>query len=618
MLNFSSLKTRIIILTAVPLGGLLAAILLGTIHTANSTVRAGVSKSLSDAGSVFIQLLSTRRDALMTMATVTARDPRFFATFSIPESDRGHEFGPTLEGVSRDFLRITSADFLEVFDASGKRLAHVNAGSRAHDASAVDGSRGLEEALRGYATTDYYANGQHLVVAAVVPVYVAQQLEAVVRIGSYLDNGFVSDVKRLTGADLSMVANGRELSSTFPEETEPAAVWAPAAAAAVTMSQGSVTKSDVFTTDRSGTEYLSIHVRVEGVTPGSGFDTYIARELKTELAPLVALEQRIAVAGLVALVVTLLAGFLLARSVTRPLSRVVSAAHAIKDGNYDHPLEISGRDEIADMGRIFDDMRHSLRKYVTRMRNVDQLKSNFIALAGHELRTPLTIISGFNELIASGAMGEIPDKVKETTTHIQQQLSDLNNQVQKILDMSSIEQGLLELHMDEVDLRSMAKGALESRRAVIADRQLVLRTELPEQPVFVRADHHRIEQAFLNLLDNAIRFTPDGGTITAALSHGEQNAVLSVKDTGVGIHPNEVEWVFRKMYDTDEVMHHTSGPYRFGSRGLGLGLALTKALVEKHGGKLLVKSTLGRGSEFTIVLDAARSEKPSPEPVPAA
>jgi signal transduction histidine kinase len=243
------------------------------------------------------------------------------------------------------------------------------------------------------------------------------------------------------------------------------------------------------------------------------------------------------------------------------------------------------------------------------------MKSNFIAMAGHELRTPLTIITGFNDLIGSGTLGEIPDKVKETTRHIQDQLTDLNTQVQKILDMSSIEQGLLELNIEPADMTGLVTSAIAKRREVLVGRQLTLVTDIPVAPTVARIDAQRIDQAFLNLLDNAIRFTPEGGTITVRMKRTVDHIVVSVRDTGVGIHPKEIEWVFKKLYDVSDVLHHTSGQFRFGSRGFGLGLALTKALVEKHGGDIRVKSTLGQGSEFTIMLVSA-SEITSQEPEP--
>ena len=599
MFRFGSLRTRIMVLTTIPLSALFVAILIGTIRTGNKTVRDSVESSLSDAGSVFAQLVTTRRDELLSMARVTVRDPRFFATFSIPQAERGPEFVPTLEGTSLDFLNITDADYLEIFDARGNFLTRVENEPRQHADAASIGTGGLNEARKGYAVTDFYRDGDDLVLAAVVPIYVGQKLEGVLRLGGYLDNRFVTDVRRLTGADVSLHDGTGEFATTFDTPAEPA--WRQRGREVpLAVTSESLARSETFTSARAGIEYLCLRVRLRGVDASTGFDAFIARELAAELAPLLAFEKRMALAGVGAILVTLLVGWFLANSITRPVLDVVDAASALKQGRYDHPLETRGKDEVAYMARIFDEMRDAQRTYVAHLKDVDQVKSNFIALAGHELRTPLTIITGFNEMIMSGAMGELPSKVKETAQHIQDHLTDLNGLVQKILDLSSLEQGLLELSRENIDLRGVVQNGLSKRREAFANRHLSCISKLPDEAVTVHADPIRIEQAFLALLDNAIRFTPDGGSVAIALSTEGGQARITVKDSGIGIPPNELKFVFNKLYESEDVLSHSSGKHRFGSRGFGLGLALTRVIIEKHGGTVSAKSSVGNGSEFAI------------------
>jgi signal transduction histidine kinase len=124
----------------------------------------------------------------------------------------------------------------------------------------------------------------------------------------------------------------------------------------------------------------------------------------------------------------------------------------------------------------------------------------------------------------------------------------------------------------------------------------------PRTPVRVRADAERLTQAVGHLLDNAVRFTPDGGHITVRVGREAGSATVSVHDTGIGIPANELEWIFDKVYEVGEALNHSSGRSQFGSRGLGMGLALAKAIVEGHGGKIGVRSVPGAGSEFTVTL----------------
>ena len=623
MLRFGRIRTRIIVLTTIPLVAILVTILFSAIHAANHAVRERVQDSLAESGSVFVQLLSSRRNELVSMAQVTVRDPRFFAPFSIPPAERGAEFIPTVEGVATDFLRITDADFIEIFDPNGKLLTCVtraqgsdweNADTRTalHEGS---GHAGLEMAMKGAAIADFYQMDDQLVAAAVAPVYVLHNLEAVVRIGSFLDANFVTDVKRLTGADVCLARAGIPLASTYSSNDE-LETWRPAARIASSVARGSVTLSEAFSRKHEGREFITIHVGVGGISPDDGFDAFVGRDLALEMTPIVVLEKRLIAGGLAAVIVTVLVCYIAANSISKPISRIVQASVALQKGQYDYPVEQRGRDEVAILGRNFAHMRESLATYVQHLKSVDQAKSNFIALAGHELRTPLTIISGFNEMIASGALGPLPENVRETTHLITEQLTGLNRLVQSMLDLTYWEQGLQTLDLSRHDARDLVRDALTSRRQVAEKRHLRMTVELGDAPLWVMADPVRFNDALLALIDNAIRFTADGGSVRVR-THVVDDAVhIAVEDTGIGIPQNELKWIFEKVYEVGDVMNHSSGTHQYGSKGFGMGLALCKVIVEKHGGQVLVTSTLGRGSTFTLTLPRAATGAIAPAAAP--
>jgi signal transduction histidine kinase len=615
MLRFGSLKTRIVVLTTIPLSALLVVFLAITNDIGTGTIKHGVQSSLADAGAVFVNLLTTRQNELLTMATVTAKDPRFFATFSVPTDERGEEFGPTMKGVAREFLLITGADFIEIFDAAGKPIAIADQDLQLELGDPALGSGGIRAAQGGRAVTDVYQSGSHLAVAAVVPVYLNDRLEAVLRIGRLLDTQFADQVQRLTSARICLARGGREFVSTFPESATQDAHLAlqhserPESA----LGPSGFAMSEASTMRHGETDYLMVSVKVSGVDGADGLVAFLGRELHHELAPVLSLETKMAALGAVALAVTFSASWLLASGITRPLSSIVRAAAQVGRGDYDHPLEISGSDEVAFLGKRFIEMRASLQSYVEHLRNIDKMKSNFIALAGHELKTPLTIISGFNQLIGGGVLGDLPDDVKETSAVIQEHLTDLNQLVQNMLDMSALDQGIYDFGFETADLREIAKVEIAARAPRMKGRHLSIDAALPDSPVRARVDSGRIAQAFAHLLDNAIRFTPDGGRITVALRREGDRVLWSVRDTGIGIPAGEFDWIFDKVYEVGDILRHSSVKNQFGSQGFGLGLALCKAIVTGHGGEIRVTSTLGRGSEFTIVLQAAA---PVPAPGP--
>jgi signal transduction histidine kinase len=622
MFRFGSLRTRVVVLTTVPLVAILVTILASAIQTANTAVRKRVHESLTESGSVFVQLLTSRRNELVNMAQVTVRDPRFFAPFSIPPDERGAEFRPTLEGLGHDFLRITDADFIQIFDARGLLITAVYQDGKDAEAASTnaspgaDGAAGIKTAMRGAPLADFYQSGQRIVAAAVTPVFVGQRLEAIVRFGSFLDEEFVSEVKRLTGADVCLARMGVDYASTYPGNVGDIEAWRPGGRVASRIARGSVTMSEAFSREQTGKEYLTIHIGVGGIDPNDGFDAFIGREMAAEMAPILGLERRLAFGGVAAVLVTLLVAFVVADSITRPLSRIVQASVALQKGKYDYPIDLRGNDEVALLGRNFSHMRESLSSYVQHLKSVDQAKSNFIALAGHELRTPLTIITGFNEMIASGALGEVPGKVRETTDLITGQLSGLNKLVQSMLDLTYFEQGLQSLRTSACDLRDIARQAAESRLAIVKERKLTLSIDTGAEPVTVEADPERLRDAVQALVDNAVRFTPDGGSVKVSTRSHQQEVLITVEDTGIGIPANEIKWIFQKVYEVGDVMNHSSGTFGFGSKGFGLGLALCRVIVEAHHGRVDVQSTPGRGSTFTIALPRAGKTAAGPVSVP--
>ncbi len=254
-----------------------------------------------------------------------------------------------------------------------------------------------------------------------------------------------------------------------------------------------------------------------------------------------------------------------------------------------------------------------LEKINEELQRVEKMKSDFVVLAGHELRTPLTVIYGYLQiLMANPAIpGEQDDEgsPRHLLAKVSEAVNRLSQVIQDILNVSLIDANRLDLAHEPVFLSSSVQSVLHNLRSFGPRRQLVfeLGQGLKNVPV-IEGDPRRLHQALWNIISNAIKYTPDGGTITVDAEHLEDNVVhLWVKDTGVGIPTSELTHIFERFYVLEDTALHRSSKTAFKGGGLGLGLAVTKGIVEAHSGKVWAESD-GQdeeelpGSTFHILL----------------
>lgn len=224
----------------------------------------------------------------------------------------------------------------------------------------------------------------------------------------------------------------------------------------------------------------------------------------------------------------------------------------------------------------------------------NQLKTEFLASMSHELRTPLHTIIGFSELLAEELEGPLNEKQKRFTDHIHTDALHLLELINDILDLSKIESGRLELHRETFDLASALEETLSSIRLQGMAKSIRIETKLSiPGPIF--ADRLRVKQILLNLLGNALKFTPEGGEVQVKGVLRDGFLEISVSDTGIGIPKERHGAIFDKFY---QVGSTTKGV----REGTGLGLAITKALVQEHGGRIYLESEPGKGSRFTFTI----------------
>jgi signal transduction histidine kinase len=240
--------------------------------------------------------------------------------------------------------------------------------------------------------------------------------------------------------------------------------------------------------------------------------------------------------------------------------------------------------------RLFKELQVANRELEAASRH----KSEFLANMSHELRTPLNAIIGFSEVLSEGMFGEINEKQTEYLNDILESGRHLLSLINDILDLSKIEAGRMELEAADFDLPGAIENALILVRERAGRRGITLGREIDERLGTIRADERKVKQVLLNLLSNALKFTPEGGRIDVRAGLHDDLAGISVTDTGVGIAPEDQEAVFEEFRQVGTAARKVEGT--------GLGLALSRKFIELHGGRIWVKSEVGLGSTFTFTL----------------
>jgi len=317
-----------------------------------------------------------------------------------------------------------------------------------------------------------------------------------------------------------------------------------------------------------------------------------ARVLRAQ-AEVARLERRtwngVIVALATAVVLALLATAVIALRITRSLRRLSAATAAVAAGSFREPIRVGGRDEVGVLARSFNAMADRLRQH-------DELKEEFFATLSHELRSPITSVREAAHLLADGIPGPLTSKQARLVDIVRRSTDRLLRLVNQILDASRLRAGVLPLERVPLDLDWLVDRAMEEMRPQADEARVTLARERVGTRFTVLGDEDRLVQVVVNLLANAVRFTPVGGRVTVRLVDAGSECEIQVEDTGVGIPSAELPYIF----ETYRQAHPGKG-------GTGLGLAIVRGLVLAHGGRVTAESQEGKGSRFTVLLPRDRA-----------
>lgn len=373
----------------------------------------------------------------------------------------------------------------------------------------------------------------------------------------------------------------------------------------------------------------------------------VSKPSEEAMSPVYKLGMTVAVIGLALILVLFIVGVAIAnREIIMPILRLRAATAAVGRGELNIRLLSDGQgaagdstfrgDELGDLAHDFDEMTRELQKNVGQLARSNEAKRRFMELAGHELRTPVTYILGVCGLaqrqMQQGATAATPPTEEEgqiTTTartsaaanaalqKIALKAQRLAKIIENLLKLVNNDQFTTRLNKQPIDMRALVLQVCNDHRPFVLERKQQLLVDVAENLPTLDGDRDKLEDVLTNLISNAIRFSPDGGTITVA-AHPVMGDMLEiiVTDSGTGIPEKDLAELFEPFYTGSDVLHHTSGTFEYGSKGIGLGLAIVRRFVEIHGGA--VKAYPGNpGTRFQILLPLPSRDDPLPAALPA-
>lgn len=295
--------------------------------------------------------------------------------------------------------------------------------------------------------------------------------------------------------------------------------------------------------------------------------------------------------------------------IIRPLRRVSAQAAIISAGNLDQQITTRSKDEVGDLSQAVNKMAESLKQNIAELKEVDEVKSEFMMIASHNLRTPLTVINAYLETM--GRFANDPQKLDSAIKTISTSVKQLATFAEDVLAISHFELGNAPFSAEPVNIGRLLRLLTNEFRPLAEGKSIHFVAVLPVKDVIAQASESHIRNAIWNVLDNALKFTPEGGKIEFTTDVKEGKLFITITDNGVGIAEEELPKLFTKF-------HRGTSTLAYDFSGVGIGLYASRIMLEQYGGTISAKSRVGEGSQFVITLpliaEPAKVEGTPPKP----
>jgi histidine kinase len=304
-----------------------------------------------------------------------------------------------------------------------------------------------------------------------------------------------------------------------------------------------------------------------------------------------AVNEALTIATLAAVIAAIVVSFFVSRQVVNPIREMMIASRFIAEGHYEERVHVPAdpsKDELDELSQL----AISFNQMAAKLEQVETMRRQLIGDISHELRTPLTAIKGSMEGLIDGVL-----PANEETFHgIYREADRLQRLVSDLQELSRVEAGAFELHLQPIDVIDLVEATVKRLELQFEDKGVFLESDVPIDLPPIRADHDRISQVMLNLVGNALQYTPSGGRVRITAIRHQDEIYISITDTGIGIPPEHFQHLFTRFYRVDKSRSRVGG-------GSGIGLTIAKHLVEAHGGRIWIESPdSGKGSTFTFTL----------------
>lgn len=291
------------------------------------------------------------------------------------------------------------------------------------------------------------------------------------------------------------------------------------------------------------------------------------------------------VAGMTSIVLSAVISWFMSRRIVVPLRNLAEVSHVIGHGHYEQRLDITSNDEIGELAAQFNAMAEALN-------NIEQTRRRLLADVSHEFRTPLTTIKGYIEALQDNVV----EDTAETYELIYIEASRLQRLVHDLQILAQAEAGAPQLDLKSCDLSEILRTSITRLQSQYEAKKIHLQNNILPEPIFIQGDSQRLEQVFINILGNALQYTPDNGVVEINLTAHNSEVQVVIHDNGIGIPSDQIHHIFQRFYRVDQSRSRLSG-------GSGIGLTIAQHIIEAHSGKIWAESAgLGHGSRFHVKL----------------